>query len=97
MNNRQARIKRINAAFKKAEELMNEGYIVQWDGDTITDFVWDESSLQLEVNSEGYITRYLIYDVDQEFGSDYADMKMSFIDEVLKERLTVWKRVEIKL
>ena len=97
MSNRQARINRLKAAFQKAEALMNEGYIVQWDGETITDFVWDENSLMLEAVADTYVTRHMIYDVNQEFGTDYADMKMSFIEEVLKERLTVWKRVEIKL
>ena len=86
-SNRQARINRLKAAFKKAEELMNEGYVVQLDGETITGFVWGESSLMLEVVADTYVTRYMIYDVDQEFGSDYADMKMSFIDEFPKDFL----------
>lgn len=96
-SNRQARINRLKAAFQKAEALMNDGYVVQLDGETITGFVWGESSLMLEVVADTYVTRHMIYDVDQEFGVDYADMKMSFIEEVLSERLTVWKKVEIKL
>lgn len=97
MTNRQARIKRLKAAFQKVEELMNDGYVVQLDGETITGFVWDDSSLKLEAVVDTYVTRHLIYDIDQEFGTDYADMTMSFINEVLKERLTVWKKVEVKI
>ena len=96
-SNRQARINRLKAAFQKAEELMNEGYVVQLDGETVTGFVWDESSLMLEAVADTYVTRHMIYDVDQEFGLDYADMKMSFIEEVISERLTIWKKVEVKL
>jgi len=95
MNNRQARIKRINAAFKKAEELMNDGYIVQWDGEVVEEVIFSEDSLMLETNFENFIHRTTIY--DSRDSADYADMTLEFIEEALKERLTVWKKVEIKL
>ncbi len=94
-SNRQARIKRINAAFQKAEELMNEGYIVQWDGEVVEKVIFNDDSLMLETNFENFIHLNTIY--DNRNSTDYADMKIEFIESVLKERLTVWKKVEIKL
>lgn len=95
MNNRQARIKRINAAFKKAEELMNEGYVVQWDGEIVEQVIFGEDSLMLETNFENFVHRIVIYDDSD--STDYADMKIDFIESALKEHLTIWKKVEIKL
>lgn len=91
MTNRQARINRLKAAFQKAEELMKDGYIVQWDGVTIECFNWVEGL-------------YLIYDDWHAFTiysssgfQDMADLTIAEINKELAERLTVWKRVEIKL
>lgn len=92
MNNRQARIKRINIAFKKAEQLMNDGYIVQWDGDVVTRFDWS-SGLDLY---HGDLCASGVYEELGEF-SDIADLTIAEINKELKERLTVWKKVEIEI
>lgn len=94
-SNRQARINRLKAAFQKAEELMNDGYVVQWDGEVVEKVIFNDDSLMLETNFENFIHRDTIY--DNRNSTDYADMKIEFIESVLKERLTVWKKVEIKL
>ena len=95
MTNRQARIKRFKEAFQKVEQLMNESYVVQWDGDNIIDFVWSPDKFMV-LFAEGYI----------EFGENCRnrlgwvhldDLTISEIDTKLKEYLTVWKKVEIKL
>lgn len=92
MNNRQARIKRINAAFKKAEELMNDGYIVQWDVIPVQNFDW-ANGLELFHNGS-YST--VIYDDGGKY-QDLADLTIAEINKELSERLTVWKKVEIRL
>ena len=94
-SNRQARINRLKAAFQKAETLMNEGYIVQWDGEVVEEVIFNEDSLLLETNFENFIHRTTIYDSHD--STDYADRTISEINAELKERLTVWKKVEIKL
>lgn len=96
MTNRQARIKRLKEAFQKAEELMNEGYVVQWDGEVVDDISFSEDSLLVETNCENYVSRSVIYQgfIDR---SDYADLTTDEIEKVLAERLTVWKKVEVKV
>lgn len=91
-NNRQARIKRLKAAFQKAEELMNEGYIVQWDGEVVTRFDWS-SGLDLY---HGDLCASGVYEEPTE-SQDLADSTIAEINKELAERLTVWKKVEIKL
>lgn len=92
MSNRQARIRRLKAAFQKAEELMKAGYVVQWDGEVVTRFDWS-NGLDLE-HSVGCYSG--VYD-DVGTYEDLADLKIEEINEELKARLTVSKRVEIKL
>lgn len=92
MNNRQARIKRLKAAFQKAEALMNEGHIVQWDGEAVENFCWD-SGLDLDHGNWCYSGVY----ADSDEFSDLADLTIAEIDAELKERLTICKKVEIKL
>jgi hypothetical protein len=94
-SNRQARINRLKAAFQKAEELMNDGYIVQWDGEVVEKVIFNDDSLMLETNFENFIHLNTIY--DNRNSTDYADMKIAEINKELAERLTVWKKVEIKL
>jgi len=91
-SNRQARINRLKAAFQKAEELMKDGYVVQWDGEVVTRFDWS-NGLDLEYSVGCYSG---IYD-DAGVYEDMADLKIAEINKELAERLTVWKRVEIKL
>ncbi len=91
-SNRQARINRLKAAFQKAEELMNEGYIVQWDGEVVTRFDWS-SGLDLY---HGALCASGVYEELGEF-QDLADLTIAEINKELAERLTVWKKVEIKL
>lgn len=95
MTNRQARIKRLKAAFQKVEQLMKEGYVVQWDGDIVEKVIFTNDSLRLETNFENFIHRTTIY--DSRDSEDYADMTIEFIESALKERLTVWKKVEVKI
>lgn len=92
MSNRQARIKRLKAAFQKAEELMNEGCIVQWYGEVVTRFDWSSG---LEIY-HGDCFASSIYDDVGEF-QDLADSTIAEINSELKERLTVWKQVEVRL
>jgi len=92
MTNRQARIKRLKEAFQKAEELMNEGYVVQWDGDVVVGLRWDYG-LELDHGDWCYTG---IYEDSGEF-EDMADMKISEINKELLERLTIWKKVEVKV
>lgn len=92
MTNRQARIRRLKAAFQKAEELMKDGYVVQWGGEVVTRFEW-RNGLDLAHNIGCYSG---IYEDSGEF-EDMADLIISEINKELAERLTVWKRVEIKL
>lgn len=92
MSNRHARINRLKAAFQKAEELMNEGYVVQWDGDTVVGLRWDYG-LELAHGNWCYTG---IYEDSGEF-EDMADYTIPEINKELDERLSVWKRVEVKL
>lgn len=92
MTNRQARIKRLKEAFQKVEELMNEGYVVQWDGEVVERIIWD-NGVEL---CHGDLCASGVYDEIGEF-QDLADATIAEINKELAERLTVWKRVEIKL
>lgn len=92
MSNRQARIKRLTAAFQKAEQLMNEGYVVQWDSDTVVGLRWDYG-LELDHGDWCYTG---IYEDSGEF-EDMADHTIPEINKELSERLTVWRKVEVKL
>lgn len=92
MSNRQARINRLKAAFQKAEELMNAGYVVQWDGEVVEKFCWN-NGLDL---GHGVGCYSGIYEDSGEF-QDMADYTIAEINEQLKERLTVWKKVEIEI
>lgn len=92
MTNRQARIKRIKATFQKVEQLMNEGYVVQWDGEVVTRFDWS-SGLDLY---HGVLCASGIYEDSGEF-EDMADLIISEINKELLERLTIWKKVEVKV
>lgn len=92
MTNRQARIKRLKEAFQKVEELMNDGYVVQWDGEVVTRFEW-RNGLDLE-HSVGYYSG--IYE-DAGVYEDMADLTITEINKELAERITVWKKVEVKI
>lgn len=96
MTNRQARIKRLKEAFQKVEQLMNDGCRVEWCRELVEDIIFSEDSLLVETNCENYVSRSVIYQgfIDR---SDYADLTTDKIEKVLAKRLTVWKRVEIKL
>ena len=92
MYNSQARIKRLKEAFQKVEQLMNEGYVVQWDGEVVTRFDWS-SGLDLY---HGDLCASGVYEEIGEF-QDLADSTIAEINVALAERLTVWKRVEVRL
>lgn len=94
-NNRQARIKRIKESFQKAEELMNEGCVVQWDGEDVERFDWSEGLTLHHTPDHLYIATSIYYEDDA--WDDLADLTIAEINKELKDRLTVWKRVEIKL
>lgn len=94
MTNRQARIRRLKAAFQKAEELMKAGYVVQWDGEVVTRFDWTYG-LTLFFNDSFHT--HIYDDLIEDDLTDYADMSDEFLESVLLNRLTVWKRMEIKL
>ena len=99
MTNRQARINRLKAAFQKVEQLMKEGYVVQWDGEVIEKIVWSQCDLHLETNYENWVTQIRIYSERSDVVEfhDMADMNISEINKELSERLTVWKKVEAKI
>ena len=92
MTNRQARIKRLKEAFQKVEQLMNEGYVVQWDGEVVERIMWDHG---VELCHGCYCSSG-VYDDHGEL-SDMADYTIPEINKELKERLTVWKKIEVKL
>lgn len=93
MTNRQARIKRLKEAFQKAEELMNEGYIVQWDGEVVTRLdLSDGVTCWASANCAS-----VVYSESDEGWNNLLDMKISEINAELKERLTVWKKVDVKI
>lgn len=91
MNNRQARIKRLKAVFERCQQLMTEGYSVLWDGDEITEIDFDGGIELLH----GAFSRTGIYE-DADDYDDMASMTVKEITDELKERLTVWKKAEIK-
>lgn len=91
-SNSQARINRLKAAFQKAEELMNDGYTVLLDDNAITEFDWSDGL----ITSHGDYVHNVILDGDEIY-ADMADLTIAEINKELAERLTVWKKVEIKL
>lgn len=91
MNNRQARIKRLKAVFERCQQLMTEGYSVLWDGDEVTEIDFDGGIELLH----GVFSRTGIYE-DEDKYYDMASLPVKEIAAELKERLTVWKKVEIK-
>lgn len=95
MTNRHARINRLKAAFQKAEELMKDGCVVQWDGEDVERFDWSEGLTLHHTSDHLYITTSIYYEDDA--WDDLADLTIAEIENELKARLTVWKRVEIKL
>ena len=94
-SNRQARINRLKAAFQKAEALMNEGYIVQWDGEVVEKFCWSDGLALIHPDDRLYVSTSIYYGDDS--WSDLADYTITEINAELAERLTVWKKVEIEL
>lgn len=96
MSNRQARINRLKAAFQKVEQLMKEGYVVQWDGDTVVSLNWTEG-LCFGHEDDRLYTVTVMYEHDNSGFEDFADLPIDEINKELSERLTVWKRVEVKL
>ena len=91
-SNRQARINRLKAAFQKVEQLMKEGYVVQWDGEVVDRLYW-ANGLDL---GHGIGLYSGIYSEDGEF-QDMADLTIPEINKELSERLTVWKKFDVKL
>lgn len=91
-SNRRARINRLKAAFQKVEQLMKDGYVVQWDGEVVERILWD-NGVELCHGD------YCISGVYDELGdlSDMADLTIAEINKELSERLTIWKKVEVKL
>lgn len=94
-SNRQARINRLKEAFQKVEQLMNEGYVVQWDGEVVERVVVDNESVGLRFE-DGVTAWLFMWFGKEEFGV-LCNLTIAEINKELAERLTVWKRVEIKL
>lgn len=90
MSRRDRRIAVLNKYFKKAEEYLEKGYDVRWDGEHVVYFEWT-NGLDLDHGNYCYSG---IYNVNGEF-EDMADLTVDEIKKQIKERLEIYKKVSV--
>lgn len=92
MNNRDKRKIVLTKAFQRVQDFVDTDYVVTWDDDKVTKVNFD-NGVELE---HGKYCKSGIFTYEDEY-DDMSCLTIPKINKELKERLQIWKKVEIKL